>query len=363
MGKQNIWRCQMKRSILVVTVMVTAIFICQLLVSLPVGAQSKEKPIELSYSSHFPANYGAEIASMKWAEEVEKRTNGRVKITFYHSGTLTTPANIYEGVVKGISDIGQSVFSYTRGRFPMMEVCDLPGYPMNAIIPSLVAQDVFNKFKPKELNDVHVLYLHAHMPGVYFMAKKEVRKLEDMKGMRIRAAGLAARMVELLRGTPVSMPKGDQYDALQKGVVDGTVGAPNELKGWKVAEVAKSSTWVQRAGYLNTMFIVMNKRKWNSLPPDIQKVFTDVSKDWTENTGKAWNAIEVEGVKYGKELKHIIINVGPEEQTRWVKALQPMFDEWVKNAETKGLPGKKALEYRQELIEKYSKMYPPVKYE
>ncbi len=333
------------------------------LVSLPAWGQSKGKPIELTYSSHFPANYGAEIVSMKWAKEIEKLTNGRVEITFYHSGTLTAPANIYEGVVKGISDIGQSVFSYSRGRFPLMEVVDLPGYPMNAIIPSRVAQDVFEKFQPKELSDVHVLYLHAHMPGVYFMAKKEVRHLEDMKGLRIRGAGLAARMIELLGATPVAMPKGDQYDAMQKGVVDGTVGAPNELKGWKVAEVSKSSTWVQRAGYLNGMFIVMNKKKWNSLPPDIQKVFTDVSKKWTEATGVAWNEIEVEGVKYGKELKHTFINVGPEEQAKWEKALKPMADEWVKGVTAKGLPGKEALEYRQMLIEKYSKMYPPLKYD
>ncbi len=353
----------MKRSMVIVTVLVALIFIGMLMVPLPARSQSKDKPIELTYSSHFPPNYGAEIAAMKWAEEVEKLTNGRVKIIFYHSGTLTQPAKIYDGVVKGISDIGQSVFSYTRGRFPLMEVCDLPGYPMNAIIPSRVVQDIYDKYKPKELDDVHVLYLHAHMPGVYFMAKKEVRKLEDMKGLRIRAAGLAARMVELLGATPVAMPKGDQYDALQKGVVDGTVGAPNELKGWKVAEVSKSSTWVQKAAYLNGMFIVMNKKKWNSLPPDIQKAFTDVSKKWTEYTGKAWNEIEVEGVKYGKGFNHKIINVGPEEQARWEKALNPMFDEWIKEANAKGLPGKEVFEYRQQLIEKYSKMYPPVKYE
>lgn len=350
----------MKKGMIVLAVMMTVAFGLTLMSSSAL-AQSKGKVIELSYSSHFPANYGAELAAMKWAEEIEKKTNGRVKITFFHSGTLTSPANIYEGVVKGVSDIGQSVFSYTRGRFPLMEVVDLPGYPMNAIIPSLVAQDMFNKFQPKELSDVHVLYLHAHMPGVVFMARKEVRRLEDMKGMRIRAAGLAARMMELFGATPVAMPKGDQYDALQKGVVDGSVGAPNELKGWKVAEVAKSSTWVQKAGYLNAMFIVMNKRTWASLPPDIQKVFTEVSRTWPEYTGKAWNQIEVEGVKYGKGFKHTFIHVTPEEQAKWEKALRPMFDEWVKSA--KGLPAKEALEYRQQLIEKYSKMYPPVKYE
>jgi len=345
------------RLCVVVTIMVAIAFVC---VALPAFAQYKGKPIELSFSSFFPPNYGAEIAASKWAEEVEKKTNGKLKIAMYHAGTLTSATNCYEGVVKGISDIGQSVFSYARGRFPLMEVVDLPGYPMNAIIPSLVAQGMFEKFQPKELSDVHVLYLHVHMPGVFFMASKEVRKLEDFKGLRMRATGLATELIQALGATAVAMPKGDQYDALQKGVVDGTVGAPNELKGYKITEVCKSSTWVPKAGYVNAMFVVMNKKKWNSLPPDIQNALTEVSKGWSEYTGKAWNEIDIEGARYGKEMKHIFIHPSAEEQARWVKALQPMYDTWIKNAQAKGLPAKEALEYRQQLIEKYSKMYPPV---
>jgi TRAP-type transport system periplasmic protein len=350
----------MKGKAAVTGLVIAVLFLC---LSVPCDAQPKAKVIELSYSSHFPANYGMEICSMKWAEEIEKRTNGKVKITFYHSGTLTPPNAIYEGVVKGISDIGHSVFSYTRGRFPLMEVVDLPGYPVTAVIPSLVARDMNEKFKPKELNDVHVLYLHAHIPGGYFLVSKQVNKLEDMKGLRIRAAGMAARMIELLGGIPVSMPKGDQYDAMQKGVVDGTVGGPNELIGWKVAEVSKTSTWVPRAGYLNTMFIAMNKKKWSSLPPDVQKVFTEVSKLWTEVSGKEWDVMDSDGVAYGKKMKHIFVVTPPEETARWVKVLQPMQEEFVKGAQAKGLPGKEALQYRQELIEKYSKMHPPIKLE
>ena len=348
----------MKRKAAVTGLVIALLFFC---LSVPCGAQSKAKVIELSYSSHFPANYGMEICSMKWAEEIEKRTNGKVKITFYHSGTLTPPNANYEGVVKGISDIGHSVFSYTRGRFPLMEVVDLPGYPVTAVIPSLVARDIYEKFKPKELNDVQVLYLHTHIPGGYFMASKQVNKLEDMKGMRMRAAGMAARMIELLGGVPVSMPKADQYDAMQKGVVDGSVGGPNELIGWKVAEVSKTSTWVPGAGYVNCMYVAMNKKKWSSLPPDVQKVFTEVSKLWTEVSGKEWDVMDSDGVAYGKKTKHTFVLTPPAEAARWVKALEPMQDEYVKGAVAKGLPGKEALQYRQQLIEKYSKMYPPIK--
>jgi TRAP-type transport system periplasmic protein len=321
------------------------------------------KPIELSYSSFFPATYGLGQAATAWAKEVEKRTNGKVKITIHHSGTLTDANNCYEGVVNGISDIGQSVLSYTRGRFPLMEVLDLPGYPVSAQVTTKVCDEFYKKFKPKEFADTHVLYMHAHIPGTIATVKKPVRTLEDLKGLKIRTTGLATKIIEALGGTPVAMPKGDQYDAMSKGVVDGTVSSPNELVGYKVAEVAKYSTLLGDVGYVSCMFVTMNNEKWKSLPADIQKVFTEVSNEWVEYTGKEWNRIEIEGFQFGKKVGHTFIYLSPQEQARWRNAVKPLQDAYVKAMAAKGLPGKEAVDYRQQLIEKYSKVYAPLKYE
>ncbi len=345
-------------SIALAFVFVTAAFF---VVSPAVYGQAK--PIELSYSSFFPATYGLGQAATAWAKEVEKRSNGRVKITIHHSGTLTDANNCYEGVVNGISDIGQSVLSYTRGRFPLMEVLDLPGYPLSAMVTTKVSDEFYKKFKPKELADTHILYLHAHLPGTITTVKKPVRTLEDMKGLKIRSTGLATKIVEALGATPVAMPKGDQYDAMSKGVVDGTVSTPNELLGWKVAEVAKYSTLLLDVGYVSAMFITMNNEKWKSLPPDIQKVLTDVSNEWVDYTGKEWNRIEVEGYQHGKKVGHTFIYLTPQEQARWRNAVKPLQDGYIKAMEVKGLPGKEAAEYRQQLIERYSKVYPPLKFD
>ena len=326
-------------------------------------AYSQAKPIELSYSSFFPAQYGLGKAATAWAAEIEKRTQGRVKITMYHAGTLTDAANCYEGVVKGISDIGQSVLAYTRGRFPLMEAIDLPGYPLNALVTTRVADDFYRKFMPKELADTHVLYFHAHIPGTITIVKKPVRTLEDLKGLKIRATGLATKIIEVLGGTPVAMPIGEQYDAMRKGVVDGTVASPNTLLGWKVAEVANYSTILSEVGYVSAMFITMNPDKWNSLPQDIQKIFTEVSQEWVEYTGKVWNEIEIEGYQHGKKVGHTFIYLSPAERIRWMNAVKPLTDNYVKAMEAKGLPGKEALNYRDQLIEKYGKVYPPLKFE
>ncbi len=320
------------------------------------------KVINLSYSNFFPANHAISKSIEAWGKEIQKRSNGRVVITFYHNGSLSSAANCYEGVVKSVSDIGQSVLAYTRGRFPLMEIADMPGYPhFNALITTRVANDLYRKFTPKEFADTHVLYLHAHMPCVFYTVNKPVNTLNDLKGLRIRATGLSAKIVQALGSTPVAMPKGDEYDALQKAVVDGTVGAPAGLKTYRLAEVVKYSTWVPTAGGPASMFVVMNLKKWNSLPPDIKKIFTDVSEEWIEETGKQWNSIDTDAVVFARQLKHKFIFPKAEEASRWDKALKPVYDDYIRTMQSKGLPGKEVVEYRRQLIEKYGKVYPPVK--
>jgi len=326
-------------------------------------AQSKENVIELSCSDFFPPEHHIARGLAAWAKEIEKRTTGRVKITLYHSGTLTSATACYEGVVRNLSDIGHSCLTYTRGHFPLMEVADLPGYPFNAIVPSRVTYDLYLKFRPKELSDTHVLYLHAHIPGGIFTRDKQVRSLEDLKGLRIRSTGLSSKIVTALGATPIAMPKGDQYDALYRGIVDGTTAPPNELTAFKVAEVTKYLTMYSPAGYVTAFFVVMNLKKWNSLPQDIQKVFTDVSEEWVEYTGKVHNDAEIDGIQYGKKVNYTFITLSREEGARWDKAIEPLFNEYVKAMEAKGLPGREALEYRRQLIEKYGKMYPPLKFD
>jgi len=172
---------------------------------LSTGAPAAETaPIKLTFSIFFPPTHGQTKAAMDWAKEIETLTDNKVQITVFPGGTLTKAPQCYSGVVNGISDLGFSLFAYTRGRFPVMAAVDLPmGYP-DGKTASKVAQEFAKTFKPEELNDVKVLYLHAHGPGLLH-TKKPVRKLEDLKGMKIRATGLSAKVVQALGGVPVAI--------------------------------------------------------------------------------------------------------------------------------------------------------------
>jgi TRAP-type C4-dicarboxylate transport system substrate-binding protein len=267
---------------------------------------------------------------MDWAKEIEKQTNGKVQITVFAGGTLTKAPQCYSGVVKGISDLGFSLFAYTRGRFPVMAAVDLPmGYP-NGKVASRVAHDFAKAFNPKELRDVKVLYLHAHGPGLLH-TKKPVTTLEDLKGMKIRATGLSAKVVEALGGVPVAMPQGGTYEALQKGVVEGTFGPVEVLKGWKQAEVIKYTTECYGVGYTTTFFIVMNLDKWNALPDDVKKVFEEVSEKYVDVHGEVWDSTDIEGRKYTQKLGNQIITLSEEENAKWRQAAQPVIDDFIKN--------------------------------
>jgi TRAP-type C4-dicarboxylate transport system substrate-binding protein len=294
--------------------------------------------IKLSYSVFFPPTHVQCIAATNWAHEIEKRTGGRVKITIYPAGSLTKADQCYEGVVKGISDIGMSCFAYTRGRFPLLEGVDLPlGYP-NGMTATRIANAMIQKHKPAELADVHVLYVHAHGPGI-LASKKPVKSLDDMKGLKVRATGLSSKIVESLGGTPVAMSQPETYEALQKGVVDATLCPIETLKGWKQGETIQYVVDSTAIGYTTAMFVVMNKDKWAGLPANLQKVFNAVSQEWITQHGAAWDQADKDGREFVTQLKREFIQLPEAEQQRWKAAVKPLLEDYVKKSKEKNLPG------------------------
>jgi TRAP-type transport system periplasmic protein len=309
------------------------------------------KNTELTYSIFFPATHGHTLMATEWAKEVEKRTNGAVKINMFPGGTLTPPDQCYDGVVKGISDIGMSVLSYTRGRFPLTEVIDLPLGYTSGIQATRLCNAYYDQFRPKELDDVKIMYLHAHGPGILH-SKKPVHTLEELKGMKIRCSGTSAKVVTALGATPVAMPQNEAYEALQKGVVDGLVSPIETLKGWKFAEVVKSTTQNFGSSYTLAFFVAMNKKKWDALPKDVQATIETINKEWIEKTGKAWDELDKEGTAFALSKGNEIIPLSKEEDERWAKKVQPVLADYVAAMKAKNLQGEEALKFCQEWLSK-----------
>jgi len=322
---------------------------CGLFVALVVGmtlsGPAFGAAVELSYATLFPATHGNAILAVEWGKEIEKRTNGAVKINMFPGGTLTPGDQCYDGVVKGISDLGLSVLSYTKGRFPLTEVIDMPLGYKNGLQATRLINAYYKKFKPKEFDDVKVMYLHAHGPGILHTTETPITKMDELKGMKIRCTGTTSKVVKALGATPVAMAQTETYEALKKGVAVGVMSPVETMKGWKFAEVTKYTTRNYGSAYSLGFFVVMNKKKWESLPKDVQDVIEKVNEEWIDKTGKNWDFMDKEGEEYALTKGHKFLELSKEQDELWAKTVRPVLDDYVQDMKAKGLPGDEALKF------------------
>lgn len=284
--------------------------------------------IKLKFANYFPPPAPHSKICEDFIADVEKRTNGRVKIQFFAGGSLLKAPQMYEGVVTGIADIGLAHVEYTPGRFPVTEICDLPlGYP-SGWVANQVVNDFYRNFQPKEWDKVHILWMHASNPNVV-ITKSPVRSLADMKGLTIRAPGRVGNTIKALGATPAPTPIMETYDGIAKGVLDG-VNTPYEtLRTFRFAEVAKYVTTSWQVGNLYTFYVAMNKNKYDSLPPDIKQIFDELSGEYRERMALMWNSIDFAGKNFAASKDVEFIDLNPAEAAAWKKATAPVIEDYV----------------------------------
>jgi len=310
-----------------------------LLVLSAAAVPSFAQTIELTYANFFPPFHIQSKLAESWCEEVEKRTDGAVKINYYPGGTLTKAPQTYDSVEQGIADIGMSVLAYSRGRFPVLGAVDLPlGYP-NGVTATAIANSVKEKFEPIEFDTTEIMYLHAHGPGLIHTRDKEVKTLTDLDGLKIRSTGMSAVLAKALGATPVSMGMPDAYPSLQKGVVDGCAHPMESNKGWKLAEVLDYVIDETSVAYTTTFFVAMNKAKWAALPSDVQQTIADINREWAVKHGEAWDSSDAEGRELFIEKGRTILTLAPDEAAKWQESVKPAIEKYSADLDEKGLNG------------------------
>jgi TRAP-type C4-dicarboxylate transport system substrate-binding protein len=314
----------------------------------PVQAQ-----VSLKLANFFPPDQKISVAMDQWCKEVGKRTNGRVKVTQFTGGTLTPATQTFISVTRGVADIGLSFCSYTMGRFPLFEVIDLPLGYRSGYWGTKLANEFYRKFKPKEFDEVKVLFFTTSAPHMLF-AKKPVRNLQDMKGLKIRSTGTSAKVVQALGGAPVAMPMSEAYDALSKGVAQGVICPYEAMRGFRLAEVVDNSVEYGSA-YVNANYVVMNKDKWNAISPADQKIIEAINDEWIEKMGRLWDDLDKDGKNYFIQKGGKVVVLSKEENERWSAKLRPILDDYVKNMKAKNLPGDEAVKFCQDYLRAHQK--------
>jgi TRAP-type transport system periplasmic protein len=250
----------------------------------------------------------------------------------------------YDSTVKGIADIGQSLLAYAPGRLPLSEVLQQPLGYTNGYQATKLANEFLKKFKPKEFDDVKVMYIHGAAPGI-FHTKKVINSIDDIKGLRIKANAENAEIVTQLGGAPVTMPITETYDALQKGLCEGILLPIEALKGWRFGEVVKTSLENYAVSYMTSIFVVMNKDKWNSLSKEDQAAIEKINEEWIEKHGKMWVQLDKEAKEYAIQKGVKFVRASKEEEARTAEKMKPVIEKYVREKKAKGLPAEEALKF------------------
>ena len=292
--------------------------------------------IKLKVANYFPPMHMNSVMMGKFCDELNKKLAGKVELTQYAGGTVLTAPKMAAGVATGIADIGLSHCAYSRGRFPVTEIMELPlGYP-SGWVGTHVSTDFYNKFKPKEWDVYHPLMFATSGPNILQTLNKPVKTLEELKGLKIRGTGRVGDLVKALGAVPMPIEMVDLYESLRRGVIDGTYTPMETLKGFKIGEVEKYATASWKVGNTYAFYVIMNKNKWNSLPADVKNIITDYCKEFLERWAVEWNNIDIEAADFFKKQGGQIINLSDAEAARWVKAAEPVVEEFKKDLVSKG---------------------------
>ncbi len=295
-----------------------------------------------------------------WAKKIEEDSKGRIKVQMFSSMQLGgTPPQLFDQARDGVVDIVWTLQGYTPGRFPKTEVFELPFIAgLSAEKTSRALWDYVQKNAMDEYKDVHVLALHTHGPGL-FHTKQPVSGLESLRGMKIRGGTrVVNNMLVKLGATPVGMPVPAVTEALSKGVLDGTTIPWEVAPALKVQELVKHHTTFagDRALYVTTFVVAMNKSAYHKLPADLKKVIDDNSGvEFSAAIARTQDAGDSVGRDLAVKAGNTITELDLAEVQRWRRTASAVEADWLKDMKGKNIDGEKLVSDAKSLISQYEK--------
>ncbi len=305
----------------------------------------------LNYANFPPAPTFPCVQMERWKTEVEKRTEGKIKVNTFPGGTLLGAKGMMDGVIAGQADIGCLCMAYQPGRFTVTNAVSLPVGIPDSKVGSKVLFDLYNQYKPAAFNKVKVLTLFTTAPA-NIMCKQPVRTLGDIKGVDLRASGGAAEILKIWGANQIGMPMSATPEALQKGVVQGLFSSLEVMKDLKFAEDCKYVTLTNTVVY--PFAVVMNLDRWNSLPQEVKEVMDNLSREQAEWTGDYMDTHVDNAVAWSKKTHNVeFIELDGNDGALWNTMLAPITAKWTAKATANGFDGDGIVDTINSLVTKY----------
>lgn len=295
----------------------------------------------LRYSNFIPPNHILRSQVFDpWIANVEKVTNGRVKIEMMPKvvGTVTGQFDV---VRDGLADIAVVVPSYTPGRFDLSEIVEIPFMGDRAELVAPVFHNFYtnNLLKYGEFSGAHVLSIFTNTPPLLFTAKKVPKSADDMKGMKLRTSSASmAQSVTLLGGVPVIKPVTEIYEMVASGLVDGGLFPAVDYKSFKLTQVLPKATFIPGGISCSAVALIINEGKWMSLSVADREAITKISGEaMARIAGKAYDEGGREVLDELNKAGGSVDTISPDMLAELKKRLMPIEQTWMEKAKKKGV--------------------------
>lgn len=322
-----------------------------------------QAPVATFKLHHFlpPVSNGHAKMLAPWAKKVEADSQGKIKIDIFPSMQLGgTPPQLYDQVRDGVVDMCWTLPGSTPGRFPTTEVFELPFIGAEKGLPTaLAAQEFANTYLKDEVKDVKVLSYWAHDAGHIHTVSKQIKTMDDLKGVKLRnPTRLAGEALKALGAVSVGMPVPQVPESLAQKVIDGAVIPWEVVPAVKVHELTKFTTEIMGSPslYAASFFLAMNNAKYNALPADLKAVIdANSGMAFAALAGKMWDDEAVRVRKIVVDRGNTVIQLDAAEKAKWQKATEPVYTAWIEQMKAKNIDGAKLVEAARALVAKHNK--------
>lgn len=324
-------------------------------------ALAKPEVISLRWSDHAPPFAGGNVFMKKeWVPRVNaqiEKLGYTLDITYFHSSSLYKYMDQVQAMEDGLIDFTTYIPSWETARSPLHEVICMPlmGYEssnaasktwfeLQKTIPEVGAE--FSKYKE--------VFHWLPMPAV-LNANKVMRVPADLKGVKLQASGMMQDLYRSIGAVPIRQPPSDWYTSLDRGLIEAINVGIYGVTMFKLQEVVTVhiKPYKDCFGYPATT-VVMNRKKYESLPKGVQKAIDDNVMWASERMNAIDDAHNPESEEIVRKLGHKIITLTPEEMKLWYAAIEPIREKWIQKMEKKGLPGRKVVEEAKALAKKFA---------
>jgi TRAP-type C4-dicarboxylate transport system substrate-binding protein len=308
------------------------------------GTARAQQVIELKWASPYPIGHPSYVMALEFIDAIHKRTNNKVKVAHFPAEQLGKAKDLLIICSQGVADLAQIHITYFAGQLPVNNVAQLPFYTKASegskiyrrlIDSSPEIQQEFKKYGVKGLE--------GHTTAQYDVAtiKKPVKSPEELKGLKLKTAGgMYDKIAKRYGINPVSIAASETYEAMQRGIVEGCIFNFPSIRSYRLNEQIKYITNGMRCGGYPGAVIV-NEKKWEKLPAEIQKGIIQASEDAHRRWGVYWDEMHDEAVKQFEKQGIQIYAIKPEERAKWDAPLKGVEEEYISDVEKKNLPGRK----------------------